>query len=234
MLASNVADRSEILRRGNWTERGVMLALDGANLIADIAIASQAEDDPPVPQTPEQFAANPGSVTDFNGRAGQLNLKADLVELGLSGLDAVGAFGREDDENKLHYGLTHGAMMALGIPLFFFSAPISGAECAPDGTFLFKCGFGTTANTNGQYFSTDTFDSSPEDMAQLETQFLVSSIGSALMMKGGEGVIKAFAGMGKEKKSGGGEAAGSQTAFAPTLSLSVGRGGGMGGMRFNW
>lgn len=230
MMAGNAKVRSEVWRRGDWTERGIMIGLDGVNLIADIALAATAEDDPPEGQTVEEFAANPGSVTDFEGRAGKMNLYMNLFELGLSGLDVSGAMGRRYDENKLHFGLAHGGAFLVGVPLFFFSAPISGAECAPDGIALFRCGFGTTANTKGQYFSDDTFDAGPEDIAQVEKQYMVSSFGASLMSYGLGGLLNlatdALAGGGKpdatpkegEKKS---------TAFVPTFGVQVGPTGGM-------
>lgn len=234
MMAGNADDRSEIWRRGNWVERGVMIALDGANLIADVVIAAGAEEDPPSGQTIPEFVANPGSVKDFGGRAGQMNLALDLYELGLSGVDASGALGRKSDENKLHYGLAHGALAVVGIPLFFFSAPLSGAECAPDGTFLFKCGFGTTANTKGQYFSTDTFDSGPEDISQVERQYIISSIGASAIAKGATGLINWMT-AGSSKKAGEGTtAAGNQTAQAPTFGMAVGPQGGSVEVRGVW
>jgi hypothetical protein len=227
MIAGNVDDRSEIWRRGSWTERGVIIALDSANLIADVVIAAGAEDDPPSGQTVAEFVAHPGSVTDFSGRAGQMNLTLDLYELGFSGLDASGALGRKSDENKLHYGLAHGALAVAGIPFFFFSAPLSGAECAPDGTFLFKCGFGTTANTKGQYFSTDTFDSGPEDISQVERQYIISSIGASLLAKGAAGLINlATSGDGKKAEKGA-PVSGQETAQAPTFGFNLRPDGGM-------
>lgn len=228
-MASNAVDRAEVWRRGNWTERGVMIGLDGVNLIADIALAATAEDDPPKGQTVDEFAANPGSVTDFEGRAGKMNLYMDLFELGLSGLEVSGAFGRKYDDNKLHYGLAHGGTLLLGIPFFFFSAPISGAACAPEGTSLFRCGFGTTANTKGQYFSDETFDSGPEDIAQVEKQYMVSAFGAALMSHGASALINlAIDAIGDSKsdtpKGGGGK---SPTTVVPTVNVQAGPTGGM-------
>ncbi len=227
-MAGNAVDRAEVWRRGDWTERGVMIGLDGVNLITDIVLAAKAEDDPPEGQTVEEFAANPGSVNDFEGRAGKMNLYMNLFELGLSGLEVSGAFGRRYKENKLHYGLAHGATFLAGIPLFFFSAPISGADCAPDGTALFRCGFGTTANTKGQYFSEDTFDAGPEDIAQVERQYMISSFGAALLSHGASGLINlAVDAIGKDDKpSGGKPVKGADTATAPTINLQVGPNGG--------
>lgn len=227
MTANNANVRSEVWRRGNWVERGTMIALDAANLIADVAVAANAEDDPPTPQTPEEFAQNPGSVTDFEGRAGKMNLYLNLYELGLSGLDVSGALGRSYDENKLQYGLTHGALFLAGIPLFFFSAPLSGAECGPEGTALFRCGFGTTANTKGQYFSSDTFDAGPEDIRQVERQYMVSSIGASLMTKGAGGLFHWVMDAGKEKGPVPAGKSEQQTAFVPTFNFNIGPQGGM-------
>jgi hypothetical protein len=238
MVAGNVDDRSDVWRRGNWTERGVMIGLDGINVLADVILSAKSEADPPKGQTIPEFVANPGSVTDFNGRGAKINLALDLYELGLTGLDISGALGSRFDENKTHYALAHGALFLAGIPLFFFSAPISGAECAPDGTFLFKCGFGTTANTKGQYFSTDIFDAGPEDMSQVERQYILASIGSSLLIKGGAGIFRAVT-SGGDKKAATKPAEqsalnGTQVAQWPTFGVNLGPNSGMVQARWNW
>jgi hypothetical protein len=234
MLADNAENRSDIWRRGDWTERGVMIGLDGVNVLADVIGAANAKADPSS-QVIADFAQNPGSVTDFGGRAAKINLPLDLYELGLSGLDASGALGRKYDENKTHYALAHGALFLVGIPLFFRSAPLSGAQCAPDGTFLFKCGFGTTANTKGHYFSPDTFNAGPEDISQVERQYIISSIGASLLSKGATGLIRwAAASLGDKNTGKSTPVAGKETALAPTFGFSMGPSGGMVRVGANW
>lgn len=229
MMAGNAKVRSEVWRRGDWTERGLMIGLDAVNLIADISLAATAEDDPPEGQTVEEFVANPGSVTDFEGRAGKMNLYMNFFELGLSGLDVSGAMGRPYDENKLHFGLAHGGAFLLGVPLFFFSAPISGADCAPDGLALFRCGFGTTSNTQTPYFTDTPPVSGPEDIAQVEKQYMVSAFGASLMSYGLGGVVNlavdAIAGGGKSDAPKKAEKA--DTALVPTFGVQIGPNGGM-------
>src|SRR5690606_17183884 len=174
------------------------------------------------------YAANPGSDTDFEGRAGKLNLYMNFFELGLSGLEVSGAFGRRYDENKLHFGLAHGATFLAGIPFFFFSAPISGADCAPDGTALFRCGFGTTSNTQTPYFTDVKPVSGPGDIAQVEKQYMVSAFGAALMSHGFSGLFNlATDAIGGDKPSTGKKDRGKSAATVPTVNLQAGPTGGM-------
>lgn len=173
-FAGTAQDRSEILRRGDWFERGVMLALDGIDLVVSLGL-TLAQAGHPDATTIEELRAEPGSLTDFEGRAGEMDLWLRLIEYGLTGLDMTQAIDDEVAPGSLGYGLMGGGAILLGLPLFLFSSPLSGGGCGPEGGLLY-CGFGSS----DPYFSEVPHEGGPEDMEQVERQFIVSSTGMAL------------------------------------------------------
>lgn len=195
-IFTNARDRSEVLRRGNWAERGVMLAIDGLDLAVDIGLSATAEGDPPAGITTEEFIANPGSVRDFQGRAAQMDLYLRLFEYGLTGLDMTQLLGEDFQAGSPFYIISGGAALALGIPMFFFSAPMSGSSCGETGN-LFNCGFGSP----GPFFSGEPYAAGPGDISQLERQWMVSSMGVALMGWGVSRVIGAITGSGGDAEA---------------------------------
>lgn len=173
-FAGTAQDRSEILRRGNWIERGVMLALDGIDLVVSLGL-TLAQAGHPDATTLEELRAEPGSLTDFEGRAGEMDLWLRLIEYGLTGLDMTQAIHEEVAPGSLGYGLMGGGAILLGLPLFLFSSPISGGGCGPEGGLLY-CGFGSS----DPYFREEPHEGGPGDMEQVERQFIASSTGMAL------------------------------------------------------
>ena len=68
----------------------------------------------------------------------------------------------------------------------------------------------------------------------MERQFLISSIGGALLVKGGGGVIDWIKGGSKKKKAGGKGGKGEDMASIPTFRLSMGPEGGMATMKMDF
>ncbi|MFO1464759.1 MAG: hypothetical protein U1F66_13410 [bacterium] len=204
-ISSNAKTRGEIWRRDDtWILRGLMLGGDALLLGYNIYRGATAKKDPPASQTMQEFIKDPGSVTDFSGRAGLLNLKLAPFEYGLSVLDASGIAGNIGDKDLTKYFATSGVAAGLGLLGFLFSGPLSGNGCGPDGTIL-RCGFyGQKAN----YFHSG-INATPDNMAAIENQYVVSTMSAGLASWGvtrlleplfvpkGEGGTKSAKGKGK-------------------------------------
>jgi len=179
LIADNARIRSEIWRRGSWIHRGAMLALDGIELAWNIIGAATRDADPLRGQTVEQFAANPGSVTDFIGRAHDLRWKLNLWEQGLSALDASGILGSPTDKSLFLYKLSGGIAAGLGLAGFLLSAPLSGRGCGPSGGLL-ACSFHGTREKSFE----PGIDHSPSSMTKIENQYAMSVIMASSLVWG--------------------------------------------------
>lgn len=180
-LARNAQTRAEIWRRDDsWILRGLSIGGDALYLGFNIYRAATAKPDPPYNQTIPEFVANPGSVNDFSGRAGKINLMLAPFEYGLSALDASGLAGNVWDEDRTRYFATSGVAAGLGLLGFIFSGAITGNGCASDGpggaSVLLRCGFPAQRE---KYFKTG-IDATPANMQDIETQYVVSTMMAGL------------------------------------------------------
>jgi hypothetical protein len=180
LVAGNAKTRAEILRRGDWGQKGLMFALDGGEFLFHVIGAASRADDPPPNQTQQQFRDNPGSVIDFNGRAYNMRWKTDLVEQGLSLLDYSDVLGTPYDENISLYRGSGGAVAAVGLAGLVFSGTFSGNGCGHSGSLL-ACSF---PGSRDKYFQPGQ-NFTPQDMAGIERQYVVSTIASSLLFWGG-------------------------------------------------
>src|SRR5262249_14441290 len=222
----NAQTRGEIWRRGDWVLKGIMLGTDALLIGFNIYRAATAKGDPPANQTIAEFVKDPGSVTDFKGRAGLLNLKLLPADAGLTAIDASGIAGNVSDSNLTRFYATSGVAAGLGVLGFLFSGPLSGNSCGPDGTLL-RCGFyGQKAN----YFHSG-IDASPQNMRDIENQYVMSTTSAALASWGATRILNglllpkgpsapATTGNGAEKKK-------TSTALIqdPNINVSVSPGG---------
>lgn len=175
-MARNAQLRGEIWRRDDsWILRGLMLGGDALLLGANIYRAATAKADPPVNQTIEEFVKDPGSVTDFSGRAGKLNLKLFPAEFALSALDASGIAGNISDPDLTRYYATSGVAAGLGLLGVLFSSPLSGGSCGDYGS-LFRCSF---HGRKGEYFKSG-IDAGPQNMTDIENEYVMSASSAAL------------------------------------------------------
>ncbi|MDL1872421.1 hypothetical protein FBR05_09455 [Deltaproteobacteria bacterium PRO3] len=179
-MARNAQLRGEIWRRDDsWILRGLMLGGDALLLGANIYRAATAKADPPVNQTIEEFVKDPGSVTDFSGRAGKLNLKLFPAEFALSAIDASGIAGDISDPDLTRFFATSGVATGLGLLGFLFSAPLSGGSCGDSGT-LFRCSF---HGRKSEYFKSG-IDAGPQNMTDIENEYVMSASSGALLSWG--------------------------------------------------
>jgi hypothetical protein len=176
-MARNAQLRGEIWRRDDsWLIKGLMLGGDALYLGYNVIRVATAESDPPTNQTMEEFQNNPGSVTDFDGRAARLNLMTAPFEYGLSIVDASGIAGNVYDEDRTKYFLTSGVAAGLGFVGFLFSGPLTGNGCAEDGPggnpVLLRCSFPAQRD---KYFKTG-INATPDNMRSIENQYAAASV----------------------------------------------------------
>ena len=216
-MASNIKLRSEIWRRGDWLERGIMIGLDVALFSAFAGLTANRADDPrdysgdfdlerladpnisqeerdsinaQIQTSIDDFNENPGSVVDFDGRAGMMALSLMSFELGMTALDYWGGeyflgnlheFKKSFSDwgyNEYAFIVSRLGLLSLGTYLAVNSAEVMGLECS-EGSNL-PCSFGSRY----PYFGTKEkgFNITMDDLrTQGDYQYIVASIGWGLL-----------------------------------------------------
>lgn len=189
-MSGNAMDRAEIWRRGNWTQIGIMSAYDTLNLGRNLYFKLRTKPDAEG-RSLDEFLTNPGYESDFDGRAGDLNLKLQVVELALTGLDAKGI-----TRNPIGAGVE----AAFGLALFFFPAPILGIPCDDEGV-LGRCNL---LGAKGKFFRDTPALAGPDDLRDVQNMYVIQTTGGAFAAHGSrrlsEYLFKKKYGTGKDNK----------------------------------
>ncbi len=161
---------SDVLRRGNFVHKSVMVAASAARLGVSIAKGSESTES----IKEDVVSGERGFDALYDRDTARLASVSEGLSLGIGVFDAFAV----DPYIKKHpvlYGVLGGTLVAGGATLLLASAPISGSKCA--GSEIGRCSFGSTDG----FFENAIPELYTPYSRQIRQQFAIMS-GSALMV----------------------------------------------------
>lgn len=198
-LAGNADMQADLLLRApQFWQKASVVGWKGGTMLWHLVGAATREGDPPYGNIPE-YAKNPGSSTDFTGRAHKIRFKDDVWEVALTGATvglevATSKKGQAliegkvlTEEQKAHnaavsqqrlaYRLVGAGAMLLGVTGFFASGPLAGQACGEGHTLFGNCTF---QGTQEAYFAPGQ-DHGPTAYDAIDHHYFVSTVAASLI-----------------------------------------------------